>query len=434
MRIILLLLDGLGDRGHRIYGGKTPLQAASTPNLDYISKISANGSYHSSIPGIAMPSEMAHFLLFGYDLQEFPGRGPIEALGYSLPFGKGDVAVLARIFVTRKEKGMLIVEEEDPVVDRETCTILQETVRSFEGEGLEFTFYPTSGIEGIIVIGGNASGKITDSNPIHEGRPLMEILPLADIGEEWVAAEKTAKILNRYLVWCHRKLSAHPANRKRERKGLLPINALGTQRAGKQKNLKSFNEKWGLKGLSISSEAVYRGLCRMIGMETLMVEESGNHERDLFEKLKCAHEARDFDFVHVHTKAPDVAAHTKDPERKRSVIESLDNALSYAVKEIVTDDELLFIVTSDHSTPSSGRMIHSGEPVPLMMRGKHVRVDDVSKFNETSCQMGALGLLRGPELMYTILSLTDRGKLWGLMDSPANAPYFPGKSKPLIIK
>jgi 2,3-bisphosphoglycerate-independent phosphoglycerate mutase len=69
-----------------------------------------------------------------------------------------------------------------------------------------------------------------------------------------------------------------------------------------------------------------------------------------------------------------------------------------------------------------------------MMWVKHVRVNGVSDFNDTSCQMEALGLLRGSELMYIMLRLTDRGELWGLMDSPANAPYYPGKSKPLIIK
>jgi len=37
------------------------------------------------------------------------------------------------------------------------------------------------------------------------------------------------------------------------------------------------------------------------------------------------------------------------------------------------------------------------------------------------------------ELMYLILNFLDRGKLWGLMDSPVNQPFFPGNYKPLLI-
>jgi 2,3-bisphosphoglycerate-independent phosphoglycerate mutase len=189
-----------------------------------------------------------------------------------------------------------------------------------------------------------------------------------------------------------------------------------------------------MKGLSISSVAMYHGLCQMLGMEILKAKDSEDCEKDLRDRLIRAMEAKDFDFIHVHTKAPDTAAHTKDPEQKRAVIESLDDALSFAVKEILPDDEILLIVTSDHSTPSAGKMIHSGETVPVMIRGKFTRIDSVSEFNEISCAQGGLGLLRGPELMYLILTFTDRGKMWGLMDSPVNQPYIPGNYRPLKIE
>ncbi|NIO16448.1 MAG: 2,3-bisphosphoglycerate-independent phosphoglycerate mutase [Deltaproteobacteria bacterium] len=433
MRTILLLLDGLGDRGHPLYAGKTPLAAASTPNLDKIAEASATGLYHSYIPGIPMSSEIAHFLMFGYDLSEFPGRGAIEAAGYGISLSTGDVAMLARIFSTRPKGGLLFLEVEDPDLELSACRELQEQIRSFEIGGFRLEFTPTEGVEGILVIRGSASEKITDSNPIYEGRPLMEVRPLNNIGEARRAAEKTAQALNSYLVWCHHTLARHPVNVDRARKGLCPVNALGTQRAGRRREVQPFMEKWGMKSLSISSGAVYHGLCQMVGMEIIRAKESGDAERDLRERLKQALEAASFDFIHVHTKAADTASHTKNPETKKAVIEALDSALSLAVREIIPDDDILFVVTSDHSTPSTGQMIHSGEPVPVMIRGKLARVDDVGSFNEASCARGGLGLIRGPELMYHILDLTDRGKLWGLMDSPANQPYSPGIFRPLKI-
>ena len=79
-------------------------------------------------------------------------------------------------------------------------------------------------------------------------------------------------------------------------------------------------------------------------------------------------------------------------------------------------------------------MIHSGETVPLTMVGKYTRRDDVGEFNEISCAKGGLGLVKGKELMYLILNFLDRGKLWGLMDSPVNQPFSPGNYKPLRIE
>jgi len=133
----------------------------------------------------------------------------------------------------------------------------------------------------------------------------------------------------------------------------------------------------------------------------------------------------------VHTGFGHVSAGELD--LKKATIESLDRALAYAIEEITTDETILFVVTADHSTASTGRMIHSGETVPLTMVGKYTRRDDVNKFNEVNCAGGALGPVRGKELMYLILNFLDRGKLWGLMDSPVNQPFYPGNYKPLLI-
>jgi 2,3-bisphosphoglycerate-independent phosphoglycerate mutase len=197
--------------------------------------------------------------------------------------------------------------------------------------------------------------------------------------------------------------------------------------------LPPFREKWGLKGLSVSSGALYHGLFSLLTIDVEKVQQTENPGEDLLERLKRAKSATDYDFIHVHTKAPDQAAHTKDPQHKKATIESLDRALAYAIDEIATDETILLVITADHSTASTGTMIHSGETVPLTMVGKYTRRDDVNKFNEVSCAGGALGPVRGRELMYLILNFLDRGKLWGLMDSPVNQPFSPGNYKPLLI-
>lgn len=433
MRCILLLLDGLGDRSHPALNGMTPLQAAHTPNLDKIAENGMTGLFHSHLQGTALPSELAHFLMFGYRLEEFPGRGVVEALGEGIGVRDGDVALLARIFSVAEEGGTLVLRHENPELDRESCRILHEEIGSFRQDGIEVEFVPTKGIGGIVVLRGEVSGVVTDSNPIYEGRPLMEVLPLTRAAADPIA-RKTAEVLNSYLRWSYRRLSAHPLNRKREKKGLPPINAVGTQRAGMMGKLRPFSERWGLSGLIIASGAIYHGLGRILGMETLRVKDTADPAKDLRERLRIAHRALEYDFIHVHTKVTDEAGHKKNPLFKKKVIEEIDRALSYAVEEIVPDREVLFIVTADHSTASSGAMIHTGESVPLAMTGTYIRRDAVREFNEVSCAAGGLSLVRGRELMYMVLNFLDRGKLWGLMDAPDDQPFFPGRYTPLRLE
>ena len=95
MRCILVILDGLGDRGCAVFGGRTPLQAAHTQNLDHLARIGMNGLVHCTLQGVAMPSETAHFLLFGYDLPDFPGRGVLEAVGEGIPEGAHVLQVIS---------------------------------------------------------------------------------------------------------------------------------------------------------------------------------------------------------------------------------------------------------------------------------------------------------------------------------------------------
>ena len=140
---------------------------------------------------------------------------------------------------------------------------------------------------------------------------------------------------------------------------------------------------------------LYRGLSQYLGMPVRPVRDTKYPEADLRDRLRLAKELPGYDFVYVHTKAPDVAAHTKDPRIKKRVIEILDRAFAYALNEIVTDPNLLLVITADHSTNSAGRMIHSGESVPLTMIGAYTRRDAVTRFDESGHRLWALSAWSG---------------------------------------
>lgn len=432
MRCILIILDGIGDRGHTCFEGKTPLQMAYTPNLDYLSSVGMNGLYHSLMQGIPMSSETAHFLIFGYELEDFPGRGYIEAIGNGIPVQEREVAVLCHICCVEHKNDNLILTWGRPEIAYEESKELKRAIESFETNKIKIHLIPANGIDGFLILSGEVTDTITDSDPIYEGKAVMEIMPT---GQKKLpsSSRKTSAILNKYLIWCYQTLSNHQINRNRLASNFPPVNTLVTQRAGKRKNLTPFNEKWGLRGLSISSGAIYWGLCNELGMDVTKVKDTDNIEEDLKYRLRLAKDAHDYDFIHVHTKMPDEAGHTKNPWYKKEVIEAIDRAMAVAVNEIITDPEVLLVVTADHSTASSGVMIHTGETVPLTMVGKYVRRDKVGEFNEVTCPRGGLCIVKGKELMYLILNFLDRAKMQGLMDTPVDQPYYPGNYTPLTV-
>ncbi len=131
-------------------------------------------------------------------------------------------------------------------------------------------------------------------------------------------------------------------------------------------------------------------------------------------------------FVCLHSKAPDEAAHTKNPMNKVNVIEQLDSHLKPLLD--VDLDEWVVVITSDHSTPSSGELIHSGESVPVLVYGKNTRPDSVEFFGERSCLKGS-HRLKGKDLMPLILNVSDRANLYHLRHGRKHRLYKPIKSE-----
>jgi 2,3-bisphosphoglycerate-independent phosphoglycerate mutase len=428
MKTVLVLLDGLGDRSYPSLGDRTPLEAAPTPNLDRLAALGCSGLYHASLPGCCLPSESAHYLLFGYGTNEFPGRGLLEASGFGLPFGDADVLCLAHLFHADS------VDEDGPLICREVWKRLRadevelrslyEGLTPFEAHGVAFRLHRVRGNEGILAMSGAVSPFVSDSDPMAAGKPMAR--PVAMVpNPEPEGAERTAGALNRFLAHCRRRLQTHPVNRDREASGRPPLNFLATQRCGRRIRVESFADRWGVPGLLIASGPLFGGIAAELGMTFRSVSDGDDPGSDLAERVRTALEDTRHGFVHVHTKAPDEAAHRGDPEGKVEAIRSLDHGLEPLVEALDGSGDLLAAITADHATPCGSPLVHSGETVPLVMAGPTVRRDRVTRFDEISAAAGGLGLLRGKELMLLLLNHADRSVLCGHRLGPAERAYVP---------
>jgi 2,3-bisphosphoglycerate-independent phosphoglycerate mutase len=419
--IVVVLLDGLGDRAHEVLGGKTAGEAAATPNLDRLVAGGSNGVLLSLGPGRAPASELAHWAMLGYLPDEFPGRAVLEAVGRGQAVDPADVFAYAALRPAERHA--------------DDARALVEACADLECGGLRFRLDEVWRGEAILRVraagGGSAAGtgpsaddRVTDSDAFFRDRhPVLRpracdpaAAPTAAAAEAWT--RRTCELL-----------AAHAVNGRRRSAGLPELNVITLKWWGRPRPVPTFAERHGLHGAFGASSAFLRGLARTIGLDAVDLPETGDLARDLALRLRFAEErlAAGDDFVFVHTKAVDEAGHTKDPRRKQAAIEAADAALGS-----LPVDRAVVCITGDHATPASPEVIHSGDPVPLVIAGPGIRADRVTRFGEIDQAAGILGHLRGPDLMPVLLNGADRPLFAGSRPTPfRHAQGYPSELEPL---
>jgi len=406
--IVLVLLDGLGDRAHDVLGGRTAGEAAATPNLDALAARGSCGLFYAVGPGRAPSSEVAHWAMLGYRPDEFPGRAVFEALGRGQPVSEEHVFAYAAVRpAERRDEGWWLTGRPDPERDAEQAAALVERCDEIEIDGLRFSLDEVWRGEAVLRISGGADERVTDTDAFFRDRhPVLRPRPLVP------EAERTARACEHWSREAMRRLEGEPFN-------VITLKWFGRPRA-----VPSFRERHGLSGSFAAESAFLRGLGSCLGLVPI---ETKLDLGLVSERLN----AGDTDtFVYVHDKGVDEAGHTKDPQKKQRAIEELDAQLSNLPTE-----RAIVCVTGDHATPASPDVIHSGDPVPLLVAGPGVRADAVTSFGELDCAAGILGQLRGRDLMPVLLNAADRPLFLGSRPTPVDgADGYPAEEllEPLI--
>jgi 2,3-bisphosphoglycerate-independent phosphoglycerate mutase len=440
MAVILLILDGIADRPWPALGGLTPLQAAATPNLDRFAAAGQTGLLHPLGRGLAPGSELAHFVLFGYPRELYPGRALFEAAGEGMAVGADEV-VFRGLFSTveRRDDASLHVIKRRTEIDDEACRALSAAIGPFSFEGISVEFTYNSDHQGIVALrsadaGVHPSADVTDSDPYVPRRHVVRPQPLLG-AEDPHGARHTAAALEAWLAHVFRTLDAHPINVARRERGEGPANFLLVKWSARAAHITPFADLNGLRGASVSSGVTYRGISAVLGMDWYGCDYLPDWTDDLRARIALGARAvaEGHEFVHVHTKAPDVAGHTKDPAGKRDVIEALDAAIPALWESGLVSPDNLVIVTGDHGTPSGTELVHSGDAVPIAIVGAATLVDPVAAFDELSCASGSLGHLEGRDIMPEALNRIGRIKYMSAKLTPAGGIFWPERTEPLRI-
>lgn len=401
-KILLIVLDGASDRP---VGGRTPLTEAGMRNLDRLAYGGINGIMDTIGPGIRPGSDTAHLAILGYDpYTYYTGRGPFEAAGVGIDVRGGDIAF--RVNFATVEGGRVTDRRAGRIAD--TDEMAKAIGESVKVPGVEVIFQRSAGHRAALVLRGpGLSAAITETDPKKEGGPIRECRAMDGTPD----AMRTAGIVNSISRQAIEVLDGLPANQARRARGLPPANAILIRGAGAVPHIPPFQERYGLKGAVIAFAGLVIGIGKMCGLDYLPVgsaevEAAGSPAKA---KMKRALEALDaYDFVLVNIKGADEAGHDGDFARKTQFLAGADEAFEGVARR----DDVLAIVTVDHSTPVSIKD-HSADPVPILIHGPGVRMDDVARYNELIAYRGGLHRMRGLDVMPIALDLINRAKKYG---------------------
>jgi 2,3-bisphosphoglycerate-independent phosphoglycerate mutase len=416
LKLIYAVIDGMGDLPIAELGNKTPLEAAKTPNMDFLARNGQIGLMYTVGKGVAPESDAAVISLLGYNPFKYStGRGIIEAVGAGLDVKNGDLALRCN-FATLGRDREIIDRRVARTLNTEEATELSKAANEevvLESCPATFEFKNTLGHRAVLVIRNKKcplSSKITNSDPAYTivdglgvATPnvemvLKECVPMNDSE----AARVSANLVNEFIEKTHKLWENHEVNVKRAAEGKLKANVVLTRDASDQlPNFFNINERYGVNFAALADMQAESGIARLAGMHaSLLPPPTGNLKSDCELRVQRLVELLpEYDCFYIHLKGPDEPGHDGDCHRKTDVISGIDEYFFGNLLREISLEECIICVTSDHATPCALK-VHSDTPVPVLISGGNLKDDKVMKFSEKECQHGSLGILDcGYELM-----------------------------------
>ena len=388
MKFLVLIGDGMGDYPRDDLEGRTVLEAARTPSMDWIAMNGKGGLMQTIPPAMYPGSDVANMEILGYDTTKtFTGRAMFEALSMGLTLRRRDVAFRANLVTLDQDRmkdysaGHISTPEAAELMKLIDERLGTEKIR----------FYPGVSYRNLMISDGGTD--MMSTTPPHDiiGREYRPHLPKGDGAAELVEMMERSRIV----------LADALVNRKRIAAGKFPANFLWFWGQGRSLELGTIEKRFGLSGSVISAVDLVKGIGVAAGLKPIFVPGATGYVdtnyRGKAEAALAALESRDF--VYVHVEAPDEAGHSGDPVLKIRAIEDFDREVVGPVLEAAnTRRDLAVLVTCDHRTPLEKRT-HTREPVPFAYFGPGVVSDGMSAFSESAAAEGSVKLIFGHELL-----------------------------------
>ena len=380
MKYVVLLGDGMADQKLEQLGGKTPLQAAKTPHMDFIAQRGQFGLARTVPAGLPPGSDVANLSVFGYDPRTcYTGRSPLEAVSMGVDLGADDVAFRVNLVTLLPQRTQLVMQDYSAghITSAEGKELVEDLQKTFGNE--QFQFFPGVGYRHLMVWR-NGRDRLATTPP-HDitGKNILDFMPKGEGQEELVNLLNSSQML----------FSQHPVNKKRKENGQLPANSIWLWGHGKSPRIESYRDKFGLTGAVISAVDLIKGIGVCAGLDIINVTgATGYIDTNYQGKAEAALAALETrDFVYLHVEAPDEAGHSGNLEHKIQAIEDFDAQVVGPVLEGMKKfGEYRVLCMPDHPTPLS-LMTHTSDPVPFVLyKGETEANPRIAGYDEDSAR------------------------------------------------
>ncbi|MDP2940822.1 MAG: cofactor-independent phosphoglycerate mutase [Candidatus Omnitrophota bacterium] len=402
MKYIVLVGDGMADYPLKELEGRTPLEAARKPNMDYIAQHGELGRVKTIPEKMTPASDIAHISIFGYDPHKYyTGRGPLEAANLGIELEDDDVAFRCNLITASGDK--LVDYSAGHIKSEEAAQLVRFINQNLGTE--KFRFFPGMSYRHLMLAKDGALLELQGlkCKPPHDitGEKISKNLPKG----------KNAEIIIQLMEDSRKLLEKHEVNLVRVDLKENPANMIWLWGQGRKPSLPNFPEKYGLTGSVISAVDLIKGLGRVLGLGVINVPgATGYYDTDYEAKARAAIASlKDKDFVFVHVEAPDEAGHNGDLREKITAIERFDQlVVGVILNAFKNEEDFRLMVLPDHPTPVSLKT-HASDPVLFGIFGKGITAKGFSSYCESQAQKSELYFAQGHELMNYFI----RGKVEG---------------------
>mgnify|MGYP006279147299 CR=1 FL=1 len=402
---MILVGDGMADYPVETLGGRTPLEAVDTPNMDRIAACGAIGRVRTIPEGMEPGSDVANLSLMGYDPRRFhTGRSPLEAASMGVTLRQDEVAFRMNLVCLEHRAGgeRVITSHNAGDITTEEGRILVDALRNeMDGDGI--ALHAGVGFRHLLVW--------------KNGPEELETTPPHDVLEQDMAAYLDRQDPDPVVALIRRSwsiLSDHPVNRERLKRGNLPATSIWLWGQGRPPDMPSFESLYGLRAGVISAVDLIKGIGFFAGFHPIPVQGATglldtNYEGKVREALKGLDTC---DLVFLHVEAPDEAGHSGVVETKMKAIEAFDARVVGPVLQGLEarSGPHRVLVVSDHFTPLSLRT-HTPEPAPFAWAWGHelVRVPGDRRFTEAEALTSELLFDPGYRIVEGFLEQAEHG-------------------------
>ena len=411
------MLDGVGDLPHPDLAGKTPLEAATTKNMDMLAKNGIMGQVISVGKGIAPESDIAVFNMLGYKFQhsDYAGRGVVEAIGIGIDVKDGDLALRGN-FATLDNEGKIIDRRAGRKIEREDVEEISKEIEKeikFSNPNTSVVVAPTVGHRVTIRLRDSKplSSEISNTDPAY-GR--IDGMGIAKAVSDFMKIEKcipleqtedaisTANLVNEFTEQSLEIMKKSDVNKRRSQKNKKLLNSILLRDAGnKYPNVKPINDLHSMNFSCIVDMPVEVGISNILKMRAYNAGGLTDYE----EKASVAAQAMETEnAIYVHLKGPDEFGHDGDAIGKMKNIEEIDKRFFGTLLDHIDVSKVAVMISADHSTPSIHKG-HSADPVPVLISGDMITNDDTQRFTEAEAKKGAIGLIEGAQVVKTGIEL-----------------------------